>query len=255
MIDQSDTLVLAPNPQWDAEDQIAGVLSNDEPVAANPEQAARMFTASKILLPGDLDWTELTAYARRKSNGDFELPGNAERYNFYSAEIPITTIVGDRQNLIRLNLELSYLIDGTISEDVVAFDLFPPTNYDARTIASGEASLDIAEGLRFLLLATPAAALEPATKCLGLKLTLPFKWTAEDATVQSSARMSNPTTWYVYDEAIRLGFSPRVIVRAPKDVPITVEATLSGDLRESGILGSTLKAQWKTFKPRSYVLG
>ncbi len=254
MTDPSDTLVLAPNPQWDAEDEISGVLSDDEAIAADPEQAARMFAASTIVLPQALDWTELIAYVRRKSDGNFEVPGNADRYNFYSAEIPITTLVGDGQKLVRLSLELTFSAGGAIADDVVAFDLFPTTDFDAHTIASGEASLDIAEGLRFLMLATPAAALAPATKCLGLKLSLPFKWTTEDPKVRSSARMTNPTTWYVYDEAIRTGFSPRVIVRAPKGIQVTVDATMSGDLRDRSILGTTLKAQWRIFKPRSYVL-
>lgn len=254
MIEQSDTLVLAPNPQWDAEDELAGVLNDDEAVAADPEQAARMFAASTIALPRALDWTELTEYVRRKTGGDFEVPGNADRYDFYSAEIPITTLVGEGQSLVRLRLDLSFSAAQGTSDDIVAFDLFPTTDIDPHTIASGEASLDIAEGLRFLLLASPAAALAPATKCLGLKLSLPFKWTTEDATLKSSARMANPVMWYVYDEAIRTGFSPRVIVRAPKGVPVTVDATLSGDLRDRGVLGTKLKAQWKIFRPRSYVL-
>jgi hypothetical protein len=34
-------------------------------------------------------------------------------------------------------------------------------------------------------------------KCLGLKLSLPFRWTSRSATVQSSGRMSNPADWWL----------------------------------------------------------
>jgi hypothetical protein len=250
----ADTLVLAPDAEWDAEDQVAGILAEDAPIAADDAQAALMFAKSTIALPRALDWTELVAYARRKSTGDFEIPGNADRYNFYSVEVPLTTIVGDGQRLVRIRLELALTLGGVDSDDVVSFDLFPTTDTDVRTIASGEASLDIGEGLQFLLLATPAAALAPAAKSLGLKLSLPFKWTTQYATIQSSGRLSNPTMWYVTDEAIQSGFSPRVIIRALKGSAVGVSATLSGDLRERSALGTTLKAQFRTFSPRAYTL-
>lgn len=250
----ADTLVLAPNPEWDADDEMASVLGDDAPVAADDGQAAQMFAKSTIALPRALDWTELVDYARRKGTGEFEIPGNADRYNFYSVEVPLTTIVGDGQRLVRIRLELAFTLAGVDSDDVVGFDLFPTTDTDVRTIASGEASLDIGEGLQFLLLATPAAALAPAAKSLGLKLSLPFKWTTQYATIQSSGRLSNPTMWYVTDEAIQSGFSPRVIIRARKGNAVGVSAVLSGDLRERGALGTTLKAQFKTFAPRNYTL-
>jgi hypothetical protein len=141
------------------------------------------------------------------------------------------------------------------TDQAVAFDLFPTSQTDIHEIMSGEAKIDIGEGLRYLLLATPAAPLANAAKCLKLDISIPFKWTSETATVQSSNRMTNPTMWYVRDEAIRQGFSPSVVIRVPKQGKLTVRATMSGDLRQRGLLGKMVKAQFKSFEPRTYEVG
>jgi hypothetical protein len=250
-----DQLVLSPNPEWDAEDEISGVLSVDSPEPADPQEAERFFTQSTIRLPDALDWTELVTYARKKAFDAVALPEHAEECGFFSVEVPVTTILQDNQRLERLRLDLEFRIDGARTDQAVAFDLFPTSQTDVHEIMSGEAKIDIGEGFRYLLLATPAAALANAAKCLKLDIGIPFKWTSETATVQSSNRMTNPTMWYVRDEAIRHGFSPSVVIRAPKQGKLTVHASLSGDLRQRGLLGKMVKAQFKSFEPRTYEVG
>jgi hypothetical protein len=251
----ADLLVLSPNPDWDAEDEIAGVLSVDAPVPADPEEAERIFKQSTIKLPDALDWTELVAYARKMVSGAVALPNHVDEYDFFSVEVPITTILPGNQRLERLRLDLEFRVDGARTDKAVAFDLFPTSQTDIHEIMSGEAKIDIGEGLRYLLLATPAAALANAAKCLKLDISIPFKWTSETATVQSSNRMANPTMWYVRDEAIQQGFSPSVVIRAPKEGNLTVHASLSGDLRQRGLLGKMVKAQFTLFEPRTYEVG
>jgi hypothetical protein len=250
-----DRLVLTPNPEWDAEDEISGVLSVDAPEPADPAEAERIFRQSTIKLPDALDWTELVAYARKNASGALALPEHADDYEFISVEVPITTILEDNQRLERLRLDLEFRIDGARTDQAVAFDLFPTSQTDVHEIMSGEAKIDIGEGLRYLLLATPAAVLANAAKCLKLDVSIPFKWTSETATVQSSNRMTNPTMWYVRDEAIQQGFSPSAVIRAPKGGKLTINASLSGDLRQRGLLGKMVKAQFKSFEPRTYEVG
>jgi hypothetical protein len=256
MSTSTDRLVLSPNREWDAEDEISGVLSVNAPEPANPEEAERIFKQSTIKLPDALDWTELVAYARiNAAAGTLVLPEHADEYNFIAVEVPITTILQDDQRLERLRLDLEFRIDGALTNQAVAFDLFPTSQIDIHEIMSGEAKIDIGEGFRYLLLATPAAALANVGKCLKLDISIPFKWTSETATVQSSNRMTNPTMWYVRDEAIRQGFSPSVVIRAPKQGKLTVRATMSGDLRQRGLLGKMVRAQFKSFEPRTYEVG
>ncbi|HTW80407.1 MAG TPA: hypothetical protein VME23_12745 [Terracidiphilus sp.] len=250
-----DQLVLSPNPEWDAEDEVSGVLSVDAPVPADPAEAERIFRQSTIKLPDALDWTELVTYARKNSSGVLVLPEHADEYDFFSVEVPVTTILEDNQRLERLRLDLEFHVDGALTDKAVAFDLFPTSQTDVHEIMSGEAKIDIGEGLRYLLLATPAAVVANAAKCIKLDIGIPFKWTSETATVQSSNRMTNPTMWYVRDEAIQHGFSPSVVIRAPKQGKLTVHASLSGDLRQRGLLGKMVKAQFKLFEPRTYEVG
>ena len=214
-----------------------------------------MFRQSTIKLPDALDWTELLSYARKNASGVLALPEDADDYVFFSVEVPVTTILEDNQRLERLCLDLEFHVDGALTNEAVAFDLFPTSQTDVHVIMSGEAKIDIGEGLRYLLLATPAAVVANAAKCLKLDVSIPFQWTSETATVQSTNRMTNPTMWYVRDEAIQKGFSPSVVIRAPKNGKLTIQASLSGDLRQRGLLGKMVKAQFKLFEPRTYEVG
>ena len=202
----------AAMPEWEAEDDIAGVLGDDAPAFADASTAQEMLDKTDISLPRLLDTTDLLKYAHKSSAG-IDIPADTEAFDFHLCEIPVTLIVNAGQRLVRLRVELTFSVEGAPSAQIVAYDLFPTTQTDCRQIMSGEAGLDVSAMLQFLLTATGAAPMAPLAKALQLKVSLPFKWTSTVATVQSSARMNNPVSWYVRDRAILNGFSPAVIVR------------------------------------------
>lgn len=242
--------------EWDAEDEVSGVLAEDTPVAADDALARAMLNELTINLPKALEWTELVQYVRRKQpRGDFRIPPDIEHYDYYATEIPLTLIVPSGKQLVRLKLVVNLDAKNSKSDPAVAYDLFPSPQVDVRKIMSGDVKLDVAEGLQFALLAAgvpkPVAGI---TKCLGLNLNLPFQWTSRTATIQCSGRMSNPAEWSVTDDAIETGFSASLIVRAPKDKAVTISASLYGELREK-ILRVFSKTQFRTFAPHTYRVG
>jgi hypothetical protein len=243
-------------PEWEAEDEVSGVLADDSPVSVDDEAARAMLNEVSVNLPRRLDWTELMEYVKEKKTlGEFQIPADNEHYDYYMIEAPLTLIVPQGQQLVRLRLRLDLDAKDTKSDPVLAYDLFPSTQVDLKKILDGSVALDIGEGLQFALVAAgvpgPVANI---AKCLGFKLNLPFQWTTKTATVQSSARMSNPVEWSITDEAIQGGFSASAIVRAPKGRAVDVFATLYGELRRK-YLGVFGKAQFKAFTPSTYRIG
>jgi hypothetical protein len=243
--------------EWNAEDAVSGVLSaGDNPVHLDGDAARQMLDETIIELPQTLDWTELVRYVREnKAPADFQIPPDTTHFDYYVTEFPLTLIVPPNQRLVRLRLSLELSAPVNADATVVAYDLFPTTQTDVRTLMSGEVSVDVADGLQYALLAGGVPApIAGITKCLGLKLSLPFKWTSAYATIQSSAKMSNPVVWSVTDDAMQGGFSASVIIRSPKGKPVNVSASLYGELRRR-LLGLFEKAQFKTFEPRAYQVG
>ncbi len=220
-------------PEWDAEDALAGVLGGEQPAQAGQAQLQEELDKAVIELPRSLNPRPLTRHEPREESPLAATAGpDTVRHDFYLIEIPLTIITPGEQRLERLRLTLHLEAEGQRPEDVVAYDLFPRTQADVKTLMSGEASLDVSEALQLALkLSGPAgAAASPALKCLGLKLSLPFKWTSTKITLQSSGPMSNPVQWYVTDQAMQNGFSATAIVRAPKRSSVSAAATLVGEL-------------------------
>jgi hypothetical protein len=243
-------------PEWDAEDELAGVLADDMLVKADETQAREMLDKTLLELPAALDWVELITYAQQhKTPGGLEVPPDSGNYSFYSVQIPLTIILAGDHRLVRLRLQLELQAEQKKHEDIMAYDLFPTTQVDVNKLASGEASLDVSKALQFVLsLSGATAPLAPLSECLGLKLSLPFQWTSTFVRLQSSGRMSNPVHWYVTDSAIQNGFAPNAILRAPKGATVTVSATLIGELRHAGPFGRFFKTQFQPPQPRTYVL-
>jgi hypothetical protein len=253
----------ASMPEWDAEDELDTVLAEEAPVAADPATAKEMLEKMVVELPKALAWTELIGAATRHKVAGLEIPhdgerSDAERYDFYLSEIPLTLIMPGDQRLVRLRLDLTFAADGKRSDELLAYDLFPTTQVDVKTLMTGEASLDVSKALQFALVASGAGApFALLAKSLGLNLSLPFKWTSNVVRVQSSGRMNNPISWYVTDSAIQNGFSAAAIVRVPKHTKFTVAATLLGDLREWRLLPLPRwwKAPFKQPEPHTYTIG
>lgn len=220
-------------PEWDAEDQVFGVLSNDQPVPVDEASARAILEQTNIELPRALDWTAL-------------LGPDSASFDFYLIQVPLTLMLPDQQKLVRLRLELTLQAPGAKPEDVLAYDLFPTTRIDVKKIMSGEVSLDVSQALEFVLLASgPGAVLAPGAKCLGLKLELPFQWNSSVVAIQSSARMSNPVRWSLTDSAIQNGFSAAAIIRVPKGTKFSVTANFLGEVRQFNVLGFS-KAQFSS---------
>ncbi|KKG06147.1 hypothetical protein [Methanosarcina mazei] len=240
--------------EWDAEDEVAGVLAYETLVKASDTESKEMLDAMRLELPRVIDHVKLLKYAKeRQTPLDLAISSDRERYDFYLIELPLNILVPN-QRLVRLRLQLELEASGQKTEQVIAYDLFPNDQIDLKEIMTGEVNLDVSKALGFCLVATGAgAALAPLTEVFGLKLTLPFKWTSQYTRVQTSDRMSNPVEWYVTDNSIQNGFTGHVIIRAPKRSPIQVAATLVGEVRRAGLQGKVLKAQYVS-ETRIYAL-
>lgn len=241
-------------PEWDDEEETAGALTDGTLVNADEDEAFGMFEQMQFSLPNNIEWTELVGYAKTRKT-PFKLTISPDKdYSYYLIEIPLN-IMMIKQRLVRLRLKLRLAVSGRDHKDIEAYDLFPTDQVDTKTIMSGQANLDISPALKFALTAIGGPAAIPFTpliECLGLKLSLPFKWKSSHARVQTSDRMSNPVEWYVADESIQNGFTGYAIIRAPKKSKVYVTATLVGEVRKSGFLGRILRAQFKTAEPNTY---
>jgi hypothetical protein len=245
-------------PEWRAEDELGAVLSNDAPVTADQITAKEMLDKVEVRPPQAIAWTELVTYATEHKPGGLNIPSDSRHYDFYLCEIPLTTIVPEGQRLVRLRLTLAFSAQRTSAKDLVAYDIFPTTQVDVETIMSGSANVDVSKALEFVTgMMGSSGQVSPLTEALGLKLSMPFKWTSSNVIVQSSGRMSNPVSWYVKDSAIQNGFSPAVIVRVPKNTKFSITASLAGDLREWRLL--PVPRWWKSFfilsEPMIYTIG
>jgi hypothetical protein len=243
-------------PEWNAEDEVFDVLSSEAADTLDDTAVRTLLDETNIELPKALDWNELVSYAARRKTAleGVKLAPDGKRYDYYLIEVPLTLMVPAHLKLVRLRLELQLTGSDGTANDILAYDLFPNTQVDVKTLMSGNASIDVSKALQFVLLASgPTAALAPAAKCLGLTLNVPFQWTSTVATITSSARMSNPVRWSLTDEAIRNGFSASVIARVPKDEKLSVKALLLGELRQTNPLGFS-KTQF-TSPQHTYTVG
>lgn len=246
---------LAPTSvaEWDEEDEASAVFG-EELQQANEAEARAMLDQLVLELPAALDWKELVRYAKEHhATGGLSIPPDSRNYAFYVLEAPVTIILPHDQNLVRLRLVLELRGDPADGGQVLAYDVFPPTEVDVEQVAAGEVTLDVSKALQFVLTTVGAAKAAPAAEALGLKLNLPFKWSTTTVKLQSSARMATRAQWYVTDASIRSGFAPCAILRAPRGAVVTVTATMTGEVRARGPRG-WFKAQFVSPRPRAYVL-
>ena len=241
--------------EWDAEDEVAGVLAGELEKASN-EEAREMLKHMQLDLPKDIIWTELHEYAEhRKTPLELVIPPDSKHYAFYQIELPLNILVTGKQRVVRLNLNLDLgAREKRPEQQILAYDLFPTDQSDLKTIMTGEANLDVSKALKYILTMTGAGTVvAPLAECFGFKLALPFKWTSMHARVRTSDRMSNPVIWHVTDESIQNGFTGHIIIRAPKRSIVNITATLACELRKAGLLGRILKAQYVS-KSRVFTL-
>jgi hypothetical protein len=241
-------LALQPTtiPEWDAEDEMAGVLSGAALLKADELESKAMLDAMRLELPKVqyLEQVKLRRYAQqRRTPLKLTIEPDSAHYDFYLIELPLN-ILAPKQRLCRLRVQLRLDAGMQSPEQPVAYDLFPNDQTDLKTIMTGAVNLDVSKALKYILTAVGAGAPALPADAFGFKLALPFKWTSAYTRVQTSDRMSNPVEWYVTDQAIQNGFTGHVIIRAPKHAQVKVAATLACEVRKTGLLGRILKAQY-----------
>jgi hypothetical protein len=249
-------LKIAPTsvPEWDKEDEMSAVLGGEELHKADDTQAKAMLDQISLELPVALNWVELVRYAQQHpALGGLTIPPDSTHFSFYLIEMPLTIIVPESQRLVRLRLVLDLTAEHAQPSEVLAYDVFPPSEVDIKKLASGGINLDVSKALQLVLTATGAASAAPVADCLGFKLDLPFEWKTTAVKLESSGRMSNHVQWYVADDSIQKGFAPTAILRAPKGATVTVAAAMAGELRFRGPVG-WFKSQFAQVQPHQYVL-
>jgi hypothetical protein len=220
-------------PEWEAEDLVAGVLGPAAALASE-EQARAMLGEIHIGLPEDILREDLATYAG-PSKASFAIPDGVEttNYDFYVIQVPLNILVPEGR-LTRLRLRLHLVTSGV--GGALAYDLFPPDQWDVSQVKLGEVKVDVSKLLTFVC---PVVA-----GCLGVNLGFPIQWTVHNTRIRTTDRMSNPVEWYVTDRSVEHGFSGAVIARVPKGADLSVEATMVGELRKPGPLGRILKARF-----------
>jgi len=220
--------------EWEAEDSVFDVLSV-EPEPISEEEVRAMLDQMRISLPRQILHTELVSHAAKVISplGEGLAVGD---YNYFLVEMPLNILVPENHVMVRLRLQLQL---GSKESGVVAYDLFPPDQWEVRERSLGEVNIDVSKLLTFVY-PTPIA------DCFGFKLGYPIKWKTHTATVSTSDKMSNPVEWYVKDESIQHGFIGHVIVRAPKVEMVEVEAKLACELRKAGLFGKIKKKQFRS---------
>src|ERR1039457_1471756 len=142
-------------PEWDHEDEASSVLGGPELHKASDDEAQRMLDQMTLELPAALDWVELVHYAQQhRIVGGLQIPPDSAHCSFYVFEAPLSIILTGGQRLVRLRLNLDLRAQNPERGEVVAYDVFPPSDVDVKELASGELNLDISKALQFVLTAS-----------------------------------------------------------------------------------------------------
>lgn len=216
--------------EWEDEDALRGVLSDQVIVVAGPEDLAAMLEKVRITLPAALNVQNLVDYAaERATELDLEIKADSQRFDYRLVEVPVNVLVPDPDKLVRLRLRL--YMDSDIDLPVVAYDVFPPDQWSVTEHKYGEVNIDVTKALQFLC----PPPLAPLTEALGFKLDIPVQWQTTTAQIDSTGRNANPAEWYVQDEQIGSAFAPLMVVRSGKGAAVTIRAELVGEVRRSVI--------------------
>jgi hypothetical protein len=222
---------------WEAEDQLAGRLAALVDVA-DPVQAEAMLKEVRLEIPDVIDHTELTRFSAQRGTPLAEsLAPDIERFDYHLVEFPLTILVPDGTvQLVRLRVRLE--IDAGPAAPAVAYDLFPRDDWSVVTHDVGQLSVDVAKALTFVC--------PPLGDALGLKLSVPVRWTSTSVRIRTSDRLSNPVEWYVTDRSINQGFTAYLIARAQKGANVRLRATVLCQLRQPGLVGRLAKGSYRS---------
>ena len=224
------------------------------------DEARKILTQITVELPTTLMHTHLLGYSAQHATPlDAAILPDLANYDYHLIEVPVTIIVPYPHQLIRLCLSLDLVAPDQSDTSVVAYDLFPRSDSQFKDVDIGSVSLDVSKALTFIF---PAPIAAPIADALGLRLSLPIKWTSRTFTIQASEPASNHVEWIVEDEAINNGFTGYVIIEGPRAAAVCVQASLVCEVRSprfevlqpSGGLPILGVVRYRTSKPATYLL-
>jgi hypothetical protein len=182
------------------------------PRACGRGRAYLMTTAAdEITLGAQPSTIDLGAYAADRGLA-LSPVADTEKYGFYLMDLPVSLAVPAGRELTRLRLTLEAATVGGSTDPVVAHDVFPAAGQ------AGAAAPDVSPALLFA---------PPAPGTLGLRLA-PVSWPAGSVTWPE--RLANPVCWEAGQAPGGAGLSAYVIWRAPRQVPVKVSVSLTGQL-------------------------
>lgn len=211
---------------WEIEDRLSGQLA-DEMVLATEEIAQEMFKELCFNLPSHIE-------PRLLEGG---VAPDSDNFDFYSINVPLNILLPEGLNLVRLRLKLDLKVQtNDATKSVFAYDLFPPDKYEVKDIDLGKVSVDISKLLKYVC--------PPIGEGLGLNLSFPIKWKYQFLSIKTTDRYSNPVQWEIKDKAILNSFNALAIIQVSKGTNVTVDASVAGEVRKSGLLGKIIKARF-----------
>jgi hypothetical protein len=221
--------------EWEAEDEILGVLGEGMEQASG-EQAGSMLDEIVLSLPDQLYIRNLMSDDSKTAMVTDKVAPDFATYDYTLVGVPLGILVPPPRRLHRLRLRVAFdVADGSA---VAAFDVFPPDQWVSHDVISGEVSLDVSKALQFVC---PGPLSQIASEALGLKLKVPFGWTAHSARVQTTGPMTNPLHWYITDEEIAGSFCGYLVMqRSRPSKPFTIRAEVLGEIRRRGLAGAPI---------------
>jgi hypothetical protein len=221
-------------PEWASEQKLAGRLG--APLErADPEQAQSIFNQVDISLPQDIAQRYLAGLKAGTSTPlNEELLPDPTRYDYYLLEVPVTIFVPPDHSLVWLGLLLDMQGDPPDPGNLVLpYSLFPTSEWKEKDWDLGSLSLDTSKALSALL-----PGLGKFAEALDFKVKFPIQWKTYRPTIVTSGNLRNPAKWLVKDEAITSGFNAYTIVRAPKGLPVAINASLQAVVRKKSLFAS-----------------
>lgn len=246
---RSEKLELVPKKvrEFTDDDRRYATLSSDIELA-DDEMARKMLNEITIELPNTIMETNLLDFNQSLTTPlklDFKPKANL---NYYLIGVPINIMLPDHTEMMRFVLKLDMKSAGKGEDAPRAWDLCPRDQANTKEILSGSASIDVGKALKFI----PVVG-TPLTDVLTLKLDVPFSWKTTTVMVQCSNVMSNPVKWYVKDQSIQRGFIGYVIIEAPKQTHIDIDANLAVEIKKTDLISRlTFRASGASMTTKAY---
>jgi hypothetical protein len=158
-----------------------------------------------------------------------QLSSTLDEYDYYNIEMGLNIILSQGYNLTELRFKTEIYGDDNLSDNVIAYDIFPDDQVKRVTIVEGEISLGVTE--LFNLVPAPVGTI--LANLLKVKLNpWKFSWGYDKIEIQSSEGLTYSPEWLLRYENIYRGFNPTLIIKKKKDIKkIVAKTTINFDLK------------------------